>query len=117
MFDLAAPSPNRCPLISTGGKTAGIELEARSVTTGLVSGLLLDLASDEFSTSVAAWLADERVTASSSNLATGPGGVLKLTGLPHGTYTWRALAPTGELVTGTAVVPPGGIGKATVVLP
>ncbi len=43
--------------------------------------------------------------------------MLTLTGLPHGSYTWNAQAPTGEVVTGTAIVPSGDLAHASVTLP
>lgn len=94
-----------------------LELRARSLTTGPAGGLHLRLTSDEFGASVATWLQDERITASSAQLTTGADGVLTLTGLPHGSYSWRAEAPTGELLSGTAIVPPGGLARESITLP
>jgi hypothetical protein len=79
---------------------------------GSTAGMVLELESFEFQTSVATWIAEGRVTSSTGSLATDVQGRLSLTGLPRGTYAWSA-----EEQGGTVDVFPGRRDKLTVFMP
>jgi protocatechuate 3,4-dioxygenase beta subunit len=66
-----------------------VEIEVVSSSTGLhVSGARVEIESREFGARVAQWAADGLVTASSAALATDDRGMLRIEGLPHGSYAW-----------------------------
>ena len=60
-----------------------------------VSGLAVELSSDEFGESVADWLATGRIT-STTGLVTDDAGEVHLAGLPHGAYTWSVGGESGS---------------------
>jgi hypothetical protein len=114
--------PSRTIVRATTGSTpvpmqvrrlGGLTLRVRSAASGQpLVGVAVELDSAEFGTSVATWLAESRVHASSASLATDATGSLRVDGLPNGEYSWRIGGATGAVI-----VPPHAAATFDLVIP
>jgi len=80
-----------------------------------VSGVALELHSTEFDAEVANWISEGRARGE-AEMRTDLRGELRVEGLPHGPYSWRARLDGTEL-TGEAIVMPGQDTRLLVALP
>ena len=111
---------------STGGedftpvpvrRLGGLRLELSGLDPGAVEGVGVALRSLELDVEVGEWLAAGRVTSSTGGLWTDAAGALELAELPNGEYAWEVPLPDGTVRSGTAEVPPGGVGDTILVFP
>jgi hypothetical protein len=80
-----------------------------------VSGAEVDFHSDEFDIPIDAWLAEEKIRAP-SGLTTDNRGVIRIEGLPRGTYTWSAIV-VDQALEGTLDLKPAQENRVSAFLP
>ncbi len=66
----------------------------------------LELISDEFGVSLEDWLASGSIEIAGGMPITDTSGYLRVSGLPNGSYHWRARSPEGNALQGQLTVPP-----------
>ena len=72
-----------------------------------VAAASVDMVSEEFGERLSHWHAARKVMTSTSGLLTDAAGEFVIYGLPHGSYTWKAVAPGSAEAMGQIQVSPG----------
>ena len=76
---------------------------------GPLLGTAIELVSQEFGDSASAWLASGRIQSSTDSMQSDASGHLLFHGLPHGRYSWTAVAPSGSSSEGELRLLPGEV--------
>ncbi len=98
-------------------RLGAIEITVIDIHENPLTGISIDLYSEEMSNWVSMWISAGQVSSPVDGLKTDANGILRLSGLPNGSFRWNAVGPGGKTVEGNVVIAPGGTTKQTIKLP
>ncbi len=94
-----------------------LEFQAHATTGAVVTGLPIYLVHEELGRYLEQWIADGLLPSPPGGCATDSQGVLRLSGVPEGTYTWRVAWPEVGELSGTVEIEPKGKSRVEIALP
>lgn len=112
-LDLRAAKP-RVPTVVQVRRRGGVRFHVEGERATQAAGLVLELVSLEFATSVRTWLDSG---AASGGLVIDPAGEARVERIPHGTYSWSLGVPGAAPLQGTCEVPAGRVARVNIRVP